>query len=138
MEGEDLIILENLKNINNGLYVDVGCYHPISGNNTYLLYKKGWNGINFDISEFSIELFNFYRKKDKNIFCGISNKKGSKKVFYRKKIPVKKFHKIPENSRKFRKIPKNGRAPRAKRAAHAHFLEFSGIFWNFCYGNVFL
>ena len=50
------------------------------------MYKKGWNGINFDISEFSIELFNFYRKKDKNIFCGISNKKGSKKVFYRKKI----------------------------------------------------
>ena len=42
--------------------------------------------MNFDISELSIELFNFYRKKDNNIWCGISNKKGSKKIFYRKKI----------------------------------------------------
>ena len=31
----------------------------------------------------------------------------------------------PENSRKFRKILNNGRAPRAKRAAHAHFWDFS-------------
>ena len=84
--GEDIFLKKYFLKQKKGFYVDVGCYHPISGNNTYLLYKKGWNGINFDISEFSIELFNFYRKKDKNIFCGISNKKGSKKVFYRKKI----------------------------------------------------
>ena len=84
--GEDVFLKKYFLKQKKGFYVDVGCYHPISGNNTYLLYKKGWNGINFDISEFSIELFNFYRKKDKNIFCGISNKKGSKKVFYRKKI----------------------------------------------------
>ena len=84
--GEDIFLNNYFKNQKKGFYVDVGCYHPLSGNNTYLLYKKGWNGINFDISPFSIELFNFYRKKDKNIFCGISNKKGSKKVFYRKKI----------------------------------------------------
>ena len=42
--------------------------------------------MNFDISQLSIELFNFYRKKDNNIWCGISNKKCSKKIFYRKKI----------------------------------------------------
>ena len=30
----------------------------------------------------------------------------------------------PENSRKFRENSKNGRAPRAKRAAHAHFGDF--------------
>ena len=84
--GEDIFLKKYFLKQKKGFYVDVGCYHPISGNNTYLLYKKGWNGINFDISEFSIELFNFYRKKDKNIFCGISNKKGSKKIYYRKKI----------------------------------------------------
>ena len=32
---------------------------------------------------------------------------------------------------KIRKIPKNGRAPRASRAAHAHFWNFPGIFWNY-------
>jgi len=84
--GEDIFLKKYFLKQKKGFYVDVGCYHPISGNNTYLLYKKGWNGINFDISEFSIELFNFYRNKDKNIWCGISNKKGLKKVFYRKKI----------------------------------------------------
>ena len=29
MEGEDLIIQNYLKNINNGFYVDAGCYHPL-------------------------------------------------------------------------------------------------------------
>ena len=84
--GEDIFLEKFFFKKNKGFYIDVGCYHPMSGNNTYLLYKKGWRGINFDISEFSIELFNFFRKKDKNIWCGISNKKSSKKIFYRKKI----------------------------------------------------
>ena len=41
--------------------------------------------------------------------------------------------KFPKN----RTIPKNGRAPRASRAAHAHFWIFPGIFWNFPAGFVF-
>jgi FkbM family methyltransferase len=51
-----------------------------------LLYKKGWNGINFDISKYSIELFNFHRKRDLNINCGISNKSGVRKKYFRKEI----------------------------------------------------
>ena len=45
MEGEDLIITEYLKNINNGFYVDAGCYHPLHLSNTHLLHKKklDWN-----------------------------------------------------------------------------------------------
>tara|TARA_B100000029_G_scaffold40876_1_gene38075 strand:+ start:1507 stop:2202 length:696 start_codon:yes stop_codon:yes gene_type:complete len=84
--GEDIFLNKYFKKKKKGFYIDVGCYHPLSGNNTYLLYKKGWKGMNFDISKLSIDLFNFYRKKDINIWCGISNKKGSKKIFYRKKI----------------------------------------------------
>ena len=45
MEGEDLIVYDKLKNIDNGFYVDAGCYHPLHINNTFLLYKKGWRGI---------------------------------------------------------------------------------------------
>ena len=84
--GEDIFLKNYFRNQKKGFYIDVGCYHPLFGNNTFLLYKKGWRGMNFDISKYSIELFNFYRKKDQNIWCGISNKKGNKKVFYRKKI----------------------------------------------------
>ena len=54
MHGEDLIIGEYFKNINNGFYIDIGCYHPLQYNNTTLLYQRGWNGINVDVSDFSI------------------------------------------------------------------------------------
>ena len=40
MEGEDLVLADLTKNITEGFYVDVGCYHPLHLNNTYLLYKK--------------------------------------------------------------------------------------------------
>ena len=56
MEGEDLEIVKILKNIENGFYVDAGGFHPLDRNNTYLLYKKKWRGINIDLSEFSIDL----------------------------------------------------------------------------------
>ena len=45
--GEDKVLQEILKiNINKGFYVDVGAFHPFRYNNTALLYKKGWKGIN--------------------------------------------------------------------------------------------
>ena len=56
MHGEDLVVEKYFKNITNGFYVDLGCFHPILYNNTMLLYQKGWRGINIDISKFSIKL----------------------------------------------------------------------------------
>ena len=50
-----------------GIYIDIGCGHPIKNNNTYLLNKKGWSGINIDLDEENISLFNAYRNKDFNI-----------------------------------------------------------------------
>ena len=47
----DLIVDYIFKYKNDGLYIDVGCQHPISNNNTYILYKKGWNGINIDLDK---------------------------------------------------------------------------------------
>ena len=58
--GEDILINRFFRKKNEGFYVDVGCYHPIEINNTYLLYKKNWKGINIDASKFSIDLFNFF------------------------------------------------------------------------------
>ena len=67
MFGEDTFIKKIFKDQSSGFYVDVGCYHPFEGNNTYLLYKKNWRGINIDVNPFSIELFNTARSKDTNI-----------------------------------------------------------------------
>ena len=86
MEGEDLIISDLTKNINNGFYVDAGCYHPLHLNNTYLLYKRKWNGINIDISEFSIKLFNFMRPDDVNINSAISDSENEISFYYQKKL----------------------------------------------------
>ena len=72
---EDLFIKKYFKNKSDGFYIDVGCYHPLEGNNTHLLYTKGWNGLNLDINFYSIELFKFLRKQDINIHSGISKKK---------------------------------------------------------------
>lgn len=86
MEEEDLIILNYFKDINDGYYVDVGCYHPLHLSNTFLLHKKGWNGVNIDISEYTIDLFNYLRPRDTNINTAVTNFDGSTKFYYQKKL----------------------------------------------------
>ena len=71
MDMEDLNIINYFKDKKNGFYVDVGCFHPLDRNNTYLLYKKKWRGINIDVSKFSIDLFNFLRPEDINVNIAI-------------------------------------------------------------------
>ena len=70
---EDLFINNYFKDKNNGFYLDIGCYHPIKYSNTALLYNKGWQGMNIDMNQTSIDLFNILRKKDINICAAISN-----------------------------------------------------------------
>jgi FkbM family methyltransferase len=83
---EDLFIKKYFKDRSKGFFIDVGCYHPLDGNNTQLLYKEGWSGINFDINHYSIKLFKYIRKRDTNIHSGISNKKTKLTMYYRKEI----------------------------------------------------
>ena len=85
-DGEDKILEEIFKNKNVGVYVDVGCYHPIELSNTALLYNKGWNGINIDISEYSIELFNFLKPDDVNLNLAVSNTNGYVDIFFQKEL----------------------------------------------------
>lgn len=98
--GEDLAALKFFKNKKKGFYVDIGCYHPTYINNTYLLYKKGWNGINIDVSQFSIDLFKFMRPDDLNYKCAVSETKKKVNLYYQKeysqlisinKLTAKKF-----------------------------------------------
>ena len=86
MDNEDTNILNYFKNKKNGFYVDVGCFHPINRNNTYLLYINKWRGINIDLSQFSIDLFNFLRPDDLNLRCVVSDKEQNVKVFFQKEL----------------------------------------------------
>jgi len=74
--GEDVIIQGLFNHRKDGFYIDVGCYHPIRASLTHLLYKKGWKGVNIDISEDTINLFKMARPNDKNINIGIADKVG--------------------------------------------------------------
>jgi len=78
----DLIIDRLLSNIKNGIYIDVGCNHPIKYNNTYLLYKKGWSGINIDLDETAINEFNIMRKNDYNVQELVGSDDGVEKEIY--------------------------------------------------------
>ena len=78
----DLVINRIFSKINKGIYIDLGCNHPIKFNNTYLLYKKGWTGINIDSDEKSIKEFNKFRNKDTNINAIVSSKNKSIKYYY--------------------------------------------------------
>lgn len=83
-EGEDLYLIDFFRHQNEGFYVDVGAFHPYRISNTYALYKKGFRGINIDISETSIDLFNFARPDDINLNIGVTEK-FENKVFFSKK-----------------------------------------------------
>ena len=86
MDNEDTAILDYFKDKKSGFYVDVGCYHPVHRNNTYLLYKQNWRGINIDVSQFSVELFDHLRPDDLNYNCAVSNKNETVKLFFQKEL----------------------------------------------------
>jgi FkbM family methyltransferase len=80
--GEDKYIDGFFKDIKNGIYLDIGCFHPFMYSNTCLLYRKGWRGINIDINPTSIDLFNIVRPNDTNLCTTISETKETFEVYY--------------------------------------------------------
>ena len=80
--GVDSLILNIFKNKKKGFYVDIGCGHPIKNNNTYLLNKKGWKGINIDLDEGNIDLFNIYRINDENIISAVTDEKKEVDLYF--------------------------------------------------------
>lgn len=87
--GVDIILEKIFKNQDKGIYIDVGCQHPIKNNNTYLLYKKGWEGINVDLDKDNIDLFNASRSKDNNFNKALSSDVNDVDLyFYHKKSPI--------------------------------------------------
>lgn len=69
--GEDLIIEEYFRKaqIKNGVYVDIGAFHPIWISNTYLLHRQGWKGHVVDIDAEKIMAFKFMRGDKVKTYC---------------------------------------------------------------------
>ena len=105
----DLIVNHIFKKKNNGFYLDIGSQHPISNNNTYLLHKRGWKGINIDLDKRNIDLFNMERLNDININCAISDTDGESELFYyHQSSPINTLNKDVSNfqSAKIKEIKK--------------------------------
>ena len=82
--GVDLLLdlfFKSLK-IKKGIYIDVGCNHPIFNNSTYILYKNGWSGINIDLDFHFIDLFNYFRPNDLNKQVACSDTEGEKELYF--------------------------------------------------------
>jgi len=78
----DLIIDRLFSGVAKGFYIDVGCNHPIKYNNTYLLHKRGWKGINIDLDQTSINEFNIMRRNDHNVQELVGSIDGEEKEIY--------------------------------------------------------
>lgn len=104
---EDVAFARFLKDKKKGVYVDVGCFHPIKYNNTYRLYKRKWTGVNIDIDRIKIEGFDWLRPKDTNIAMAVSNQKGEvtyySNGFY--SLTVTLDHDFAKNT-KYKYVPK--------------------------------
>ena len=97
----DLVIDRMFANSNNGIYLDVGCNHPIKFNNTYLLYRRGWRGINIDFDSKSIKEFKKYRPKDYSVEKIVSNDEEMKDIYiYHERSAINTLSKDLVNYRK--------------------------------------
>lgn len=81
-QGEDLLLQRVLTRVlklppdYKGFYIDAGAHHPTIKSNTALIYEQGFRGINIDIQEKSIKLFNEERPDCINLQCAISDEEG--------------------------------------------------------------
>jgi FkbM family methyltransferase len=80
--GEDIEIINYFKNKQRGKYLDIGCFHPLMYSNTCLLYRKGWSGVNIDLNQTTIDLFNIARPNDLNICRIIGSEEKKVKVYF--------------------------------------------------------
>ena len=79
--GEDLILSVLLEGKKNGFYVDIGANNPKKFNNTYLLYKSGWHGINIEPNPTKIAAFKRRRSRDINLAIGVGSKESTMKYY---------------------------------------------------------
>ena len=91
---------------NSGFYVDVGCWDPMRENTTYALYRKGWRGVNVDIDQAKIDVFNIRRRHDVNIASAVSDHVGVARYYQQGTWSVlNSLEKVPISQRqKWREI----------------------------------
>ena len=67
--GEDLVAYKHLVPLfkRNGYYLDIGCFHPTWGSNTFIFHKNGWRGTAIDLDEYKLRRFKIARGDRVNV-----------------------------------------------------------------------
>lgn len=69
---EDVLVRKLFdKRKKDGVYLDIGAYHPFTHSNTAYFWMKGWRGFNVDANPSTIRLFQKHRPTDTNIWSAI-------------------------------------------------------------------
>lgn len=71
--GEDLQMMKLIANSTPGVYVDIGCWHPVKASNTYFFYLRNWKGICIDPNPELKALYSKIRPNDIFENCALGN-----------------------------------------------------------------
>jgi FkbM family methyltransferase len=71
-----------------GIYVDVGCYHPINYSNTYIFYERGWHGLAIDPNPGWQRLWEQYRPRDRFLNTAVTPSKGTMNYLMNSRYPA--------------------------------------------------
>ena len=76
LEGEDIVLGHIFATQNTGFYLDIGAFDPVTYSNTFLLYQRGWSGINIEPRPGTKLIFDQKRPRDVTLEMGVSSQKG--------------------------------------------------------------
>jgi len=76
-EGEDMILRRLFGNRSSGFYVDIGAHQARRCSNTNYFYRQGWRDINIEPNPDGHALLKLFRRRDRNINCGVSDQEGT-------------------------------------------------------------
>lgn len=87
--GEDLFLTHLLGyERGDGVYVDVGCFHPVFLSNTYIFSQRGWQGFCIDANPDWSAAWSRYRPADRFINAAIAPRPSSMLYVRNKKYPA--------------------------------------------------
>lgn len=91
--GDDIQLMKLINNNTPGVYVDIGCWHPVKASNSYYFYVRGWKGICIDPNPELKVLYDKFREKDNFINAGIGESGTSLDYFMLEESSMNTFSK---------------------------------------------
>jgi FkbM family methyltransferase len=86
--GEDLFLTHLLGYASDGVFVDVGCFHPIVYSNTYVFYQRGWRGLAIDPNPQWKTAWDRFRPGDTFLNVAVAKTPGKKVLLLNRKRPA--------------------------------------------------